>query len=160
MNVLWNIGRHALRNKTMTMNVSERMIGSSFARPYCDNTPKDIEKVTPPSESKFAHSRPIGMTDHKVNKLERYLLVWGGKYKSLDEVPNFVRQDTMERARNKARIKINLMMAAATLFGCGLMIWSGKRAQARGESVAKQNLEWHRKIKEEAEKEAAKKIIS
>ncbi|XP_066976534.1 UPF0389 protein CG9231 [Macrobrachium rosenbergii] len=93
------------------------------------------------------------LTDHKVDNLERYLLVWGGKFKSVSEVPNYVSQDTMERARNKARIKINLMMCAATVVGCLLMVMSGKKAQREGKSLVKMNQEWHRKNKEEAEAE-------
>ncbi|XP_064121088.1 UPF0389 protein CG9231-like [Macrobrachium nipponense] len=93
------------------------------------------------------------LTDHKVDNLERYLLVWGGKFKNVSEVPKYVSQDTMERARNKARIKINLMMCAATVVGCLLMVMSGKRAQREGQSLIKINQEWHRKNKEEAEAE-------
>lgn len=98
-----------------------------------------------------------GLTDHKVNKLERYILVWGGKFKSLDEVPVFVSQDTIERARNKARIKVNLMMVAATLVGCLVMIYSGKMARDAGESVVKMNQDWHKKINEEYRKSIDKK---
>ena len=32
-----------------------------------------------------------GLTDHRINRFERYLLVWGGKYKTVAEVPNLVR---------------------------------------------------------------------
>ncbi len=32
-----------------------------------------------------------GLTDHKVNRVERYILVWSGKYKSLADVPALVR---------------------------------------------------------------------
>lgn len=37
-----------------------------------------------------------GLQDYKVNRLERYLLVWSGKYKSVDEVPVFVRYVKLE----------------------------------------------------------------
>lgn len=90
-----------------------------------------------------------GLTDHKINRFERYLLVWGGKYKTIAEVPDLVSQDTLERARNKARIKINLMMIGVTVLGCLAMIYSGKKAQAAGESVVKINQDWHKKINEE-----------
>lgn len=49
-------------------------------------------------------------------------------------------------------------MIVATIIGSILMIISGKRAAARGESVTKDNAEWHRKYNEEAAtKEAAAK---
>lgn len=49
-------------------------------------------------------------------------------------------------------------MIVGTIIGCIVMVISGKRAAARGESVQKANLEWHRKYNEEAAaKEAAAK---
>lgn len=59
-------------------------------------------------------------------------------------------QDTLERARNKARIKINMMMCVATLLGCLAMVYSGKKSREAGESVVKMNLDWHRKVKEDS----------
>ena len=60
----------------------------------------------------------------------------------------------MEKARNKARIKIANYMMLFTALACIAMVISGKRAAKRGESVQKMNLEWHRGIKEEAEEKA------
>lgn len=58
----------------------------------------------------------------------------------------------MERARNRFRIKIANWMMAATAFGCILMIYSGKKAAERGESVSKYNLDWHKEYNAKAEK--------
>lgn len=48
-------------------------------------------------------------------------------------------------------------MMALTLVGCLIMVISGKRAQERGESVQKQNLEWHRKYNEDEKAKEAQK---
>lgn len=56
----------------------------------------------------------------------------------------------MDRARSTFRIKVCNYMLVATLVGCGIMIYSGKQAAERGESVQRQNLEWHKKLNEEA----------
>ncbi|XP_027210232.2 UPF0389 protein GA21628 [Penaeus vannamei] len=92
----------------------------------------------------------LGLRDHHVNRLEKHLLVWGGKYKNVADVPDLVSQDSLERARNMARIKINIWMAVATLFGCICMIWSGKKAHREGQSLLNMNVEWHRRVNEEA----------
>merc|ERR1739845_122315 len=93
-----------------------------------------------------------GLTDHKINTFERFILVWSGKYKSVEEVPPLVSQATLELARNKARITINLGMGAATLLACLAMVWLGKKDAAEGKNVTDMNLEWHRQINEAAGK--------
>ncbi|RZB39786.1 UPF0389 domain containing -like, partial [Asbolus verrucosus] len=98
------------------------------------------------------HSKLDGGS-HKVNNLEKKFLVWTGKYKSVEEVPAYVQQNVVERARNRMRIKISNYMMALTVVGCIVMVYFGKRAAGRGESVVKENLEWHRKINEEGKKE-------
>lgn len=122
---------------------------------------KDIIQAAPATAAACGSTKPagkLGLRDHHVNTLEKYLLVWGGKFKSVADVPELVSQDVLERARNKARIKINIWMGVATLFGCAYMIWSGKKAHREGQSLLNMNLEWHRKVNEEAkvakEKEA------
>lgn len=41
-------------------------------------------------------------------------------------------------------------MIVATILGCIAMIYSGKQAAERGESVAQMNLDWHKKYNDEA----------
>lgn len=60
----------------------------------------------------------------------------------------------MERSRNIMRIRIANIMMVLTLLGCLAMVWSGKQARARGESVEKMNIMWHKQLQEE---EAAKR---
>lgn len=43
-------------------------------------------------------------------------------------------------------------MMFATAFGCVLMVYSGKKAAERGESVAKYNLDWHKEYNAKADK--------
>lgn len=62
------------------------------------------------------------------------------------------RQDTMEKARNKARIKIANYMMAATVLACIGMVISGKKAAERGETIAKMNVDWHKEINQEINK--------
>lgn len=47
-------------------------------------------------------------------------------------------------------------MIVATIFGCIIMVISGKAAQGRGDSLTKRNLEWHKQFKEEANASAPK----
>lgn len=55
----------------------------------------------------------------------------------------------MERCRNKVRIRVANIMIGLTILGCFAMVYSGKQAVKRGDSVTKQNLDWHKKFNEE-----------
>ncbi|CAG9837773.1 unnamed protein product [Diabrotica balteata] len=90
-------------------------------------------------------------SSHKVNNLEKKFLVWTGKYKNVAEVPPYVTQSTMERCRNRMRIKIANYMMAATALGCVLMVYLGKRDAKRGITLSQENKDWHAKIKAEHE---------
>lgn len=57
----------------------------------------------------------------------------------------------MEKARNRIRIRVANIMMALTLVICLVMSISGKRAHQRGESILKENLEWHKSYKEESD---------
>lgn len=65
--------------------------------------------------------------------------------------------EVMEYCRNKMRIRVANYMALATILGCFIMIYSGKKAASRGEFVAKQNLDWHNQYNTEAESAENKK---
>lgn len=58
----------------------------------------------------------------------------------------------MERARNRFRIKIANYMMGLTVVGCIIMIYSGKKAAERGETVSKANLDWHKEYNAKADK--------
>lgn len=50
-------------------------------------TPKPVPQQQPPPSSNDKYNS----SNHKVNDLERKMLVWTGKYKSADDVPSFVK---------------------------------------------------------------------
>uniref|UniRef100_A0A1Q3FGQ2 Protein with signal anchor n=1 Tax=Culex tarsalis TaxID=7177 RepID=A0A1Q3FGQ2_CULTA len=118
---------------------------------------KEAPKSQPAADS-GAGANPvanISSRTHAPNNFEKRLLVFTKKYKSTDEVPALINQDVMERCRNQVRIKIANYMMLATAIGCIVMIMSGKRAQERGETVQKMNLDWHKEYNEKAKREAA-----
>lgn len=67
------------------------------------------------------------------------------------------RGDVIHRARSWGRIRINLGFLFLAAAGGGVMVFLGKRAAGRGESIEQQNLEWHRQVKEDYEAEQRKK---
>ncbi|XP_055628678.1 UPF0389 protein CG9231 [Toxorhynchites rutilus septentrionalis] len=115
--------------------------------------PKEAPKVEPISAAN------LSSRTHAPNNLEKRMLVFTKKYKTVEEIPSYINQDVMERCRNQVRIKIANYMMIATAIGCIVMIFLGKQAQERGETVQKMNLDWHKEYNEKAAQEdaAAKK---
>ncbi|XP_022700310.1 uncharacterized protein LOC111266793 [Varroa jacobsoni] len=99
-------------------------------------------------------SRP-GLTRHKANKFEKFLLVYFKKY-PLGQVPDLVPQHQMEKVRDMARIRINIYMCIATFLGAIGAVWIGKKQHSEGVSLHKINLDWHNEIKKDTKIEKAK----
>ncbi|XP_022654982.1 uncharacterized protein LOC111247818 isoform X2 [Varroa destructor] len=96
-----------------------------------------------------------GLTRHKANKFEKFLLVYFKKY-PLGQVPDLVPQHQMEKVRDMARIRINIYMCIATFLGAIGAVWIGKKQHSEGVSLHKINLDWHNEIKKDTKIEKAK----
>lgn len=142
-------GRQLKTGRAGGLTQSSRSYASSSVEPS-----KEAPK-SPAADSSVNATASIGSRTHAPNNFEKRLLVFTKKYKSTDEVPGLINQDVMERCRNQVRIKIANYMMLATAIGCIIMIMSGKRAQERGETVQKMNLDWHKEYNEKAKQEAA-----
>ncbi|XP_052893918.1 UPF0389 protein CG9231 [Anopheles moucheti] len=128
---------------------------STAPRSFCSQIEQKPQqpKPSPAGSSTGSNGANISAHTHTPNALEKRMLVFMKRYKSIEEVPNFVSQEKMERVRNQVRIKIANYMMIATAIGCIVMVISGKKAQERGESVAKMNLDWHKEYNEKARAE-------
>uniref|UniRef100_A0A182WLK6 Uncharacterized protein n=1 Tax=Anopheles minimus TaxID=112268 RepID=A0A182WLK6_9DIPT len=129
---------------------------STVPRSFCskiEQKPQEPTKPSPAGSSTGGNDSSIRSNNHSPNALEKRMLVFTKRYKSIEEVPNFVSQEKMERVRNQVRIKIANYMMIATAIGCIVMVISGKKAQERGESVVKMNLDWHKEYNEKARAE-------
>uniref|UniRef100_A0A182J8P1 Uncharacterized protein n=1 Tax=Anopheles atroparvus TaxID=41427 RepID=A0A182J8P1_ANOAO len=132
------------------------MLRSRSARAFCSKMePKPEQpKATPTGASAGSGSGPsISSNTHAPNALEKRMLVFAKRYKSIEEVPNYISQEKMERVRNQVRIKVANYMMIATAIGCIIMVINGKKAQERGESVSQMNLDWHKEYNEKARAE-------
>ncbi|XP_059351856.1 UPF0389 protein CG9231-like [Daphnia carinata] len=105
---------------------------------------KPDTSIKPHTEAAYTSPNSALGDVHRVSKVERYFLVWTKKFKSTKDVPGYVSRDMMEKARNIMRIRLNLSIIALCLIGALFAAKSGKKAAARGESVTKNNLQWHK----------------
>ncbi|XP_010979841.1 protein FAM162A [Camelus dromedarius] len=126
---------------------------SSFLRPTRNSDSKRINGFcTKPQESPkapthtYSHRVPL----HKPTDWEKKILIWSGRFKKEDEIPETISFEMLDAAKNKIRVKISYVMIALTVAGCILMIIEGKKAAKRNESLASMNLEKKARLREEA----------
>lgn len=129
-----------LRELAIVASIPNKCTIISGGRRYCSKSSKDVSQETASASKMGAPTYK-----HSPSLWDKRILVWTKKYPSVDQVPEHVSRETMDKARNKARIYTNLLMGAATILACIAMIISGKRAAKRGESVQKMNVDWHKK---------------
>ncbi|XP_057377874.1 UPF0389 protein CG9231-like isoform X1 [Daphnia carinata] len=105
---------------------------------------KPDASIKPHTEAAYTSPNSTLGDVHRVSNVERYFLVWTKKFKSVKDVPGYVSRDMMEKARNIMRIRVNLSIIAICLVGALLAAQSGKKAAGRGETLTKNNLQWHK----------------
>ncbi|XP_017352814.1 protein FAM162B [Cebus imitator] len=87
---------------------------------------------------------------HRPSQFDKKILVWTGRFKSMEEIPPWVPPEMIDTARNKARVKVCYIMIGLTIIACFAVIASAKRAVERHESLASLNLAKKAKLREEA----------
>ncbi|XP_037009697.2 protein FAM162A [Artibeus jamaicensis] len=109
---------------------------------YCT---KPQESPKPPSHT-YTHRVPL----HKPTHWERKILIWAGRFKKEEDIPETISFEMLDAAKNKVRVKISYIMMALTVAGCILMVIEGKKAARRHESLTSLNLEKKARLREEA----------
>ncbi|KAK1885222.1 Protein FAM162B [Dissostichus eleginoides] len=94
---------------------------------------------------------------YKPSNMDKKFLLWSGRFKTEDQIPEIVSFEMLDAARDKARVKACYMMMAVTIGACLITVILGKRAAGRNESLTVQNMEKKARWREEMqrEKEAA-----
>ncbi|XP_051711360.1 protein FAM162B isoform X2 [Oryctolagus cuniculus] len=66
---------------------------------------------------------------HKPSQFDKKILLWTGRFKSMEEIPTEVPPEMIDAARNKARVKACYIMIGLTIIACFAVIASAKRAE-------------------------------
>nr|XP_032836553.1 protein FAM162A [Petromyzon marinus] len=112
----------------------------------------------PPAPAKASPAAPkaqFRVPGYRPTPMDRRLLLWSGRFKKEDDIPETVTVEMIEAARNKLRIRACYVMIGITVVGCLLMVISGKKAAKRNESLSGWNLDKKAQLKDEAQKESA-----
>ncbi|KAF5919991.1 protein FAM162B [Diceros bicornis minor] len=88
--------------------------------------------------------------EHKPSPFDKKILLWTGRFKTMEEIPPRVPPEMIDAARNRARVKACYIMIGFTIIACFAVIASAKRAVERHESLTSWNLAKKAKWREEA----------
>ncbi|XP_055118341.2 protein FAM162B [Symphalangus syndactylus] len=89
-------------------------------------------------------------TQRRPSQFDKKILLWTGRFKSMEEIPPRIPPGMIDTARNKARVKACYIMIGLTIIACFAVIVSAKRAVERLESLTSWNLAKKAKWREEA----------
>ncbi|KAF1373040.1 hypothetical protein PFLUV_G00256210 [Perca fluviatilis] len=133
-----------------------RQITETWSHRGMCNKPQEA-KAEPPAAPAQAPRAAFRLPGYRPSNLDKKMLVWSGRFKTADQIPELVSFEMIDAARNKVRVKACYVMMATTIAACLLMVFLGKRAVGRHESLTGQNMEKKARWREELqrEKEAA-----
>nr|XP_056705207.1 protein FAM162A [Euleptes europaea] len=109
-----------------------------------------------PKTSSGTSNPSFRLPGHKPSEWDKRFLLWTGRYKKAEDIPETMSFEIIDAARNKMRVRMGYVMIVLTIVGCIVMVISGKQAVARHESLTSQNLEKKARWRQEAESAAAK----
>ncbi|NXD86086.1 F162B protein, partial [Halcyon senegalensis] len=91
--------------------------------------------------------------DRRPTNFDKKVLVWAGRFKKEEDVPNHISSEVLDAARSSVRIKVCYIMIALTLLGCLAMVITGKEAAKRDHTLLRMNTEKKAKWRAEVEKD-------
>lgn len=91
---------------------------------------KPQESPKAPTQS-YRHRVPL----HKPTDFEKKILLWSGRFKKEEEIPETISFEMLDAAKNKIRVKVSYLMIALTVAGCVYMVIEGKKVRV-GSSVS------------------------
>ncbi|XP_051538490.1 protein FAM162B-like [Myxocyprinus asiaticus] len=84
---------------------------------------------------------------------DKKMLMWSGRFKTREQIPEFVSFEMIDAARNRVRVKACYVMMGLTILACLAMVVLGKQAAGRHDNLTVRNMEKKARWREEAQKE-------
>ncbi|XP_021262064.1 protein FAM162B-like isoform X2 [Numida meleagris] len=96
---------------------------------------------------------PAFKNERRPTDFDKKVLVWAGRFKKEEDIPEYITSEVLDAARNAVRIKVCYIMIALTLLGCLAMVITGKEAAKKDHTLLRVNEEKKAKWRAEAEKD-------
>ncbi|XP_050427474.1 UPF0389 protein GA21628-like [Adelges cooleyi] len=132
-------------------------LGRNVAYGLCNLTRQYTTPSTPatPSQTTAPDAKPSfeSKANYPLTKTKKILCVWAKKYPSVKETPDKITAEKWNKVRSVVRIKVANLTMLFVILGCIGMVYTGKQARDRGESLNQRNLDWHKKYSESNDEE-------
>uniref|UniRef100_A0A3Q2VSX2 Family with sequence similarity 162 member A n=1 Tax=Haplochromis burtoni TaxID=8153 RepID=A0A3Q2VSX2_HAPBU len=92
---------------------------------------------SPPAAPAHEPRPAFRLPGYRPSDMDKKMLIWSGRFKSADQIPETVSFEMIDAARNKIRVKAAYVMMAATIGACMIMVFLGKRVRIMNESCMK-----------------------
>ncbi|KAK1807008.1 hypothetical protein P4O66_004843 [Electrophorus voltai] len=104
-----------------------------------------------------AHARQPGfkLPGFRPSAMDKRILLWAGRFKTHEQIPEMVSFEMIDAARNKVRVKACCLMIGMTILACMAMIFMGKEAARRNVNLTAINLEKKARWRQDAQQEQA-----
>uniref|UniRef100_A0A8D0GID0 Family with sequence similarity 162 member A n=1 Tax=Sphenodon punctatus TaxID=8508 RepID=A0A8D0GID0_SPHPU len=99
----------------------------------------------------------LKMPGHQITNWDKKVLVWSGRFKKAEDIPETVSFEMIGAARSNIRVKVSYLMIALTIAGCIVMVIEGKRGSSRQKTIVSQNIERKMKLTEATEQDISAK---
>ncbi|XP_071397949.1 protein FAM162B isoform X2 [Centroberyx affinis] len=121
-------------------------------RTMCNKLQEGKAEPQPPAPAQ-APRLGFKVPGYRPSEMDKRILLWSGRFKTADQIPELVSFEMLDAARNRVRVKACYGMMVTTIAACLLMVFLGKRAAGRQESLTSQNMEKKARWKEEFQRE-------
>lgn len=118
-------------------------------RGLCSKPQEAKTKPPPPAAPAQASRASFRIPGFRPSEMDKKILTWSGRFKTAEQIPEFVSYEMISAARNKVRVKVCYWMMGTTIAACLVMVFLGKRAAGRHESLTNQNMEKKARWREE-----------
>ncbi|XP_032886743.1 protein FAM162A-like [Amblyraja radiata] len=102
-----------------------------------------------PAPAARDESSPYRLQGRIPTDYDRKVLLWVGRFKTDQDIPEIVSIEMLHAARNKIRVQICYLMIALSVGACVVTVVSGKKAFKQRDNLTKLNLDKKAKLKEQ-----------
>ncbi|XP_019943214.1 protein FAM162B [Paralichthys olivaceus] len=124
------------------------------------NKPQEVKTEPLPAAPAEASRPAFRIPGSRPSEMDKKFLIWSGRFKTPDQIPELVSYEMIDAARNKVRVKMCYLMMATTILACLFSVILGKRAAGRQESLTAQNIEKKARWREELHKQQEAAALS